>query len=368
MFRRQLRADLVLLLVTATWGATFVMVKDAVASSSVFAFLAIRFGLASAAMLPLLRWPDLTRGLVASSPGSPVVGASNVDKPDPIRADERRKTKDQSVLRRSSFVTSSPSAQQPHTSSTNPLTAGALLGLFLFASYAFQTSGLQYTTPTKTAFITGLSVVLVPLLAALFWRKMVQPAAIVGVLLATAGLALWNIAGVRSGTRFGAYSTGLALLSLNGSLSVSRGDLLVLGCAVCVALHILTTGVFAPRADPIRLTAVQLLTVAVLSGLFALLWERPLALPSGSVWFAAAFTGLLASSFAFGAQTVAQRFTSATHTALIFVTEPVFAALFSYVVGGEDLTTRAWLGCGLILAGMLTAELGQPLLLRLRRR
>ncbi len=244
----------------------------------------------------------------------------------------------------------------------------ALLGLLLFASYAFQTSGLQYTTPTKTAFITGLSVVLVPLLAALFWRKMVQPAAIVGVLLATAGLALWNIAGVRSGTRFGAYSTGLALLSLNASLSVSRGDLLVLGCAVCVALHILTTGVFAPRADPIRLTAVQLLTVAVLSGLFALLWERPLALPSSSVWFAAAFTGLLASSFAFGAQTVAQRFTSATHTALIFVTEPVFAALFSYVMGREALTTRAWLGCGLILAGMLTAELGQPLLQRLRRR
>ncbi len=303
MFRRQLRADLVLLLVTAVWGATFVMVKDAVASSSVFVFLAIRFGLASAAMLPLLRWPHLTRRFI----------------PSPL----------------SNSLTRSSSA------------AGALLGLLLFASYAFQTSGLQYTTPTRTAFITGLSVVLVPLLAALFWRKMVQPAAIVGVLLAT---------------------TGLALLSLSADFSVSRGDLLVLGCAVCVALHILTTGVFAPRSDPIRLTAVQLLTVAVLSGLFALLWERPLALPSSSVWFAAAFTGLLASSFAFGAQTVAQRFTSATHTALIFVTEPVFAALFSFVMGRETLTSRAWLGCGLILAGMLTAELGQPLLLRLRRR
>jgi len=279
------------------------MVKDAVASSSVFVFLAIRFGLASAAMLPLLRWPHLTRRFIPSPLSNSLTRSSNA--------------------------------------------AGALLGLFLFASYAFQTSGLQYTTPAKTAFITGLSVVLVPLLAALFWRKMVQPAAIVGVLLATAGL---------------------ALLSLNADFSVNRGDLLVLGCSVALALHILTTGVVAPRADPIRLTAVQLLTVAVLSGLFALLWERPLAWPPSSVWFAAAFTGLLASSFAFGAQTVAQRFTSATHTALIFVTEPVFAALFSYVVGGEDLTTRAWLGCGLILAGMLTAELGQPLLLRLRRK
>lgn len=305
MSHRQLRADLVLLLVTAIWGTTFVMVKDAVASTPVFTFLAIRFGLASAAMLPLLRWPRLTRRLIASSPGN------------------------------------------PSTHPPNSLAAGVLIGLFLFASYAFQTSGLQYITPAKAAFITGLSVVFVPLLAALFWRRMPQPTALLGVLLATGGL---------------------ALLSLNADLSVSRGDLLVLGCAVCVALHILTTGVFAPRADPLRLTGVQLLTVAVLSTLFALLWERPLAFPSSSVWFAAAFTGLLASSFAFGAQTVAQRFTSATHTALIFVTEPVFAALFSYAMGREVLTARAWWGCGLILVGMLAAELGQPLRKKLRRR
>ena len=306
MSHRQLRADLALLLVAAIWGTTFVMVKDAVASYPVFTFLAIRFGLAAAAMLPLLRWPQLTRRLISPSlPGN--------------------------------------SDTRPST----PLVAGALLGLLLFASYGFQTSGLQYTTPAKAAFITGLSVVFVPLLAALFWRRMVRPAALLGVLLATGGL---------------------ALPSLNTDLAVSRGDLLVLGCAVCVALHILTTGIFAPRADPLRLTAVQLLTVAVLSGLFALLWERPLTLPSGSVWFATAFTGLLASSFAFGAQTVAQRFTSATHTALIFVMEPVFAALFSYGLGRETLTARAWLGGGLILAGMVTAELGRPLGQRLRRR
>jgi len=292
-----------LLLVTAIWGTTFIMVKDAVVSTPVFTFLAIRFALASVAMLLLLRWPRLTRHLGVSSLGNPV----------PL----------------------------------SPLGPGILIGLFLFASYGFQTSGLQYTTPAKAAFITGLSVVIVPLLAALAWRKMPQPAALMGVLLATAGL---------------------ALLSLNADLSVNRGDLLVLGCAVALALHILTTGAFAPRTDPLRLTAVQLLTVAVLSGLVALLWERPLTLPSGSVWFAAAFTGLLASTFAFGAQTVAQRFTSPTHTALIFVTEPVFAALFSWAVGRETLTARAWLGCGLILAGMMTAELGRPLARKVRRR
>jgi drug/metabolite transporter (DMT)-like permease len=142
----------------------------------------------------------------------------------------------------------------------------------------------------------------------------------------------------------------------------------VLGCAVALALHILSTGAFAPRTDPLRLTAVQLLTVAVLSALVAAFWERPLTLPTPSVWLAAAFTGLLASTFAFGAQTVAQRFTSATHTALIFVSEPVFAALFSYALGRETLTARAWLGCGLILAGMLAAELGPSLWAKRRRR
>lgn len=295
MSHRQFRADLALLLVAAIWGTTFIMVKDAVARYPIFAFLAIRFTLATVALLPLLRWPQLARRLGC------------------------------------------PPSDNPASHPLNPLTAGTLLGVLLFASYAFQTSGLQYTTPAKAAFITGLSVVIVPLLAALLWRRMPQPAALAGVMLATGGL---------------------ALLSLNADLSMSRGDLLVLGCAVCVALHILTTGIFAPRADPMRLTVIQLLTVAALSGLFALLWERPLAFPSAAVWFAAAFTGLLASSLAFGVQTVAQRFTSATHTALIFVMEPVFAALSSYALGRETLTTRSWLGCGLILAGMLVAELG----------
>ena len=305
MSHRQVRADLVLLLVGVIWGATFVIVKDAVASYPVFAFLAIRFALASAIMLPLLRWPQLTRRLVSSSPNNTV------------------------------------------TRPVNPLTAGVLLGLLLFASYAFQTYGLQYTTPAKAAFITGFNVVIVPLLAALLWRRLPRLLVLLGVLLA---------------------ASGLALLSLNADLSVNRGDLLVLSCAVCVALHILATGVFAPRADPMRLTAVQLLTVAVLGGLFALLWERPLAFPSGSVWFAAVFTGLLASSFAQGVKTVALRFTSVTHAALILLMEQVTAALFSYGLGREALTARAWLGCGLILAGMLAAELSQPLGQRLRRR
>jgi drug/metabolite transporter (DMT)-like permease len=102
----------------------------------------------------------------------------------------------------------------------------------------------------------------------------------------------------------------------------------------------------------------QVLTVAALSLVASLLFETRPGPPSAQVWFAAAFTGLFATAVAFGVQTVAQRLTTATHTALIFAAEPVFAALFSFLLIGEVLGPRQLVGCGLILAGMVAAELG----------
>jgi drug/metabolite transporter (DMT)-like permease len=130
----------------------------------------------------------------------------------------------------------------------------------------------------------------------------------------------------------------------------------VLCCAVSFAIHILLTGRFAPGHHPLHLLFGQVVTVAVLSTI-ASLWFETRPAPSGQVWFAAAFTGLFATAVAFGMQTVAQRFTTATHTALIFAAEPVFAALFSFVLIGEVLGPRQLLGCALILVGMVVAEL-----------
>jgi drug/metabolite transporter (DMT)-like permease len=121
---------------------------------------------------------------------------------------------------------------------------------------------------------------------------------------------------------------------------------------------VVLTAAFAPGQPAMRLTAVQIATVAVVSGAIAVGWERPWPLMGGQTLFAAAFTGVLATSFAFATQTWAQRFTGPTHTALIFSLEPVFAALFSFLLIGETLTGRAVLGCVLILIGMLAAELG----------
>lgn len=282
--RRQLWADLALLSVAAIWGATFVMVRDAVSVFPVFAFLAVRFVLAAIALLPLA-WHERANGWL----------------------------------------------------SRQLIAQGGLMGLALFAGYSFQTMGLRYTTPAKAGFITGLSVVLVPAASALFLRRPPTRAAAIGITLATGGM---------------------ALLSLNADLSVSLGDLLVLACAISFASQIVLTAAFAPGQPALRLTWIQIVTVALMSGAIALAREQPWPPMSGQVAFAAAFTGMLATSFAFATQTVAQRFTSPTHTALIFSLEPVFAAFFSLLLIGEMLTGRAIAGCSLILAGMLTAELG----------
>ncbi len=279
--RRQLGADLSLLLVTLIWGGTFVMVKDAVSSYPVFAFLAIRFALGLAALL-LIGWRRL------------------------------------------------------RTLTWRSLACGALLGLFLLGGYAFQTLGLQHTTASKAGFITGLNVAIVPLLAALMLRQKPQAGAIIGVLLAT---------------------IGMALLSLSQALQLGQGDLLVLLCAVSFALHIVGVSAFAPKADPIALTIIQVAVVTVVSALITLLSGEPWLAPQPSVLGAAAFTGILATAVAFGVQTAMQRFTTPTHTALIFTAEPVFAALFGVWLAGDLLTARMALGGVLILAGTLISEI-----------
>jgi len=304
---RRFLADLALLVVTAIWGLTFVMVRDAVHAYPVFAFLATRFALALVGLVPVLLWRRHHLRSVGRGPTGRGVR-----------------------LRRQ-------------------LAAGALIGVALFAGYAFQTMGLLFTTPAKAGFITGLSVVIVPLLGVIFWRERLHPAVIGGVAVALVGLGLLSLSGVRS------------------PMAVNPGDLLVLACAVSFAGQIVLVGRFAPRMNALVLTTAQIATVALLSAGISLVWEHPPVWPPrGQPLFAALFTGLLATALAFGVQTAAQRFTTATHAALIFAAEPVFAALGSYLLIGEVLSLSQWLGCGLILAGMLLAELGPGL--RRRRR
>ena len=307
-------ADLALLGVAAAWGATFVMVKDALDQVGPLTFVAFRFGLSAAAMLPFLLRPAR-----APRPGPPSEGWQ----PSQTGRWQPRRT----------------GAWQP---SRSVVVAGALVGTFLFAGYALQTAGLQFTGAGRAGFITGLNVVIVPVLAATLGRQRVGRLAAAGVALATLGLALLSL---------GALTTQ--------PFAVNVGDLLVLGCAVAFALHILAVGRFAALHDVLRLTFAQIAAVAVFGLLAALLWEQPSAASLIAVWPAAAFTGLVCTVIAFTIQVQAQRFTSPAHTALVFSTEPVFAAVFAYWLGGELFGPSELLGCALILLGMIVAQLDE---------
>ncbi len=272
-------ALVVLVAVTAVWGVTFVQVKDAVVIYPLFAFLALRFAIASAT----LALPGTSRVRSLGRAGA---------------------------------------------------AAGALAGALLGAGYVLQTAGLERTSVSSTGFVTGMYVVLTPVLALLLFRDRLGRRAALGVALAVVGLAL--LSGVHG-----------------GSLA---GDLLVLAGAAVYSLQIVLMERFAPRYDAIAFTLVEML--AAFAGLLVIaLAAGQLHVPHGwTVWGALLVTGVFASALAFLAQTWAQRRTSATRTALAFSLEPVWAAFFGITIAGDRLGAVGFLGCVVIMAGILLAE------------
>jgi drug/metabolite transporter (DMT)-like permease len=269
-----------LLLVTFFWGVTFTIVKDAIAKVDVFVFLAQRFLLSFIILLP----GCLIRGQHFSWP----------------------------LLRRAS-----------------------ILGLFLFASYAFQTLGLQYTSASNAGFLTGLNVVFVPVISAFLFKQSVPNNVKLGVVFATAGL---------------------FLLCTNGTWVINRGDLLVILCAICVAWHLIFTGKYSRSHDVYWLTTFQLGVVALLSALVAGVNGNPIFIWYPDLLSTLIICVLFATIFAFLVQTSMQRFISPSQTALIFCMEPVFAALYAYWATREKLGLFGLAGSVLIFAGMVLSE------------
>ncbi|CAM4046961.1 DMT family transporter [Mesobacillus thioparans] len=284
-------ADLSLLFVALIWGATFVVVQNAISFLEPLAFNTVRFTIA-AILLGL--WLVI------------------------FEKHQLQKLDKKLIL------------------------SGVMLGFWLFIGYAFQTLGLLYTTSSKAGFITGLSVVLVPLL-------------MIGILKQRPGMN--SIAGVSAATG------GLYLLTMSDVSSLNIGDALVLICAAGFALHIVFTGKFSSSYPTLLLTAVQIATVAALSAVSSVLfedWQRafqPEVIFSADVMVALLVTSILATALAFFIQTNFQKHTTATRVALIFAMEPVFAAITAYLWADERLTYSALTGCVLIFAGMIFAEL-----------
>ena len=235
---------------------------------------------------------------------------------------------------------------------TNPKTLilGGVLGVFLFALMAFQVVGLYYTSASNSAFITGANVVMVPIVSAFFLRKKPDITSVIGVIMAFVGLF---------------FLTGILDFAASGLLlnfSVNFGDLLTFGCAIFVTIQIIFIDKFTQNHDPKVLSVMQIGFATVL---YLILWgfvdNRPLEfnLP---VILTLLITGVLGTALAFAGQTILQKDTSPTHTALIFSAEPVFGAMFALIIPNalgvvETLKLNTVIGAVLILGGMLISEL-----------
>ena len=272
-------AVILLIGVTAVWGWTFLGVKDAVLKMPVMDFLAIRFSIAAVTLI-LLRPKAISR-----------------------------------MTRRQ-------------------LWHGIILGVMLGSAYITQTFGLQITSPATAGFITGMAVVLTPIVAWLAVKEKIRFVTWVAVGLAT---------------------VGLALLSLQGWV-FGKGELLVLTCAFCLAGHITGLGKWSFLHETYGLALVQI-TIAALICIAAAAPGGIAAPPDFTVWITIGVTAVLATSVAFVVQTWAQKSISSTQAAVILTMEPVFAGIFAVAMGGEVLTLRTIIGAVFVISAMLMVQL-----------
>ena len=213
------------------------------------------------------------------------------------------------------------------------LTRGAVVGIALFLGYLFQTWGLVYTTATKSGLLTGLSVVIVPIISSLALRKRIRASAWLGALLAAGGLFLLVVGRGQIG-------------------ALNKGDMLSLACAVSFATHIILVDRFVRHTDYRQLLLVQVGVVGLLSLIGTLSIERTVPAISGMLVEAILVTGILATALALYVLNRFQSSSSASYTAIILTMEPVFAGLFGFLLLGETLGLWQWVGSGMILAGI----------------
>lgn len=225
--------------------------------------------------------------------------------------------------------------QRRRRATPRTLRRGLGLGALMLATYALQTTGLVFTTAANSGLITGLYVVWTAILARAFFGESLPAATAAGIAAATAGL---------------------VLLAVGARAAPNPGDLLTLGCALTIALHILWTGRVTHDEDSVLLTVVQLVVVALGAALLgAASWPRAFPVPAATLE-AVAVCALLATVFAYWVQTEVQKTLAPVRVALLFLLEPAFAVLCAVALGGERLGAREWSGAALLLVGIGLAE------------
>lgn len=283
-----LRADLLMLLTAIIWGSAFIAQRLGMETIGPFLYTGLRFALASIALLPVILWLE--------------------------RRIEHR---------------------EPEPVNPGLLRGGLIMGLALTLGMNLQQVGLLFTSVTNSGFITGLYVIIVPLIGLFLGHK--------------TGLGIWMGAGLAV--------LGMFLLSVGDNFQVASGDWLQLAGAFVWGVHVLLVGHFASRHDPLQLALIQFSVCAVISLLLAAVFE-PIQLPAIMAALPAiVYGGLLGVCVGFTLQVVAQKDAIASHAAIILSLEAVFAAIFGAWLLGEALSSKGYIGCVLMFAGMLLAQL-----------
>lgn len=216
--------------------------------------------------------------------------------------------------------------------------AGILMGVTLFMGFAFQIIGLQYTTPSKNAFLTALNVVIVPFIAFVILKKKIGAKGIIGAVMSV---------------------FGVALLSLNGNFTVSLGDGLTLFCAVGFAFQIFFTSEFVKKYPASVLNTVQMFTAFVLSAIsLMILGENDFQVTTQG-WLSALYLGVVSTTICYLLQTACQKYIDETKAAIILSMESVFGTIFSILILHEVVTVRMVIGCAVILAAVIISNMSE---------
>jgi drug/metabolite transporter (DMT)-like permease len=282
---KRLTAELFLLGATLIWGGTFVIVKEGLRDISPLLLIAVRFSIATILFFLLFY--------------------------------KRILPMSRSVLRK-----------------------GSWLGWLLFLGFVFQTVGLNYTTASKSAFITGMLVIFTPFFQLVIEKRTPKIGNILGVVIVTVGL--W-------------FLTAPSSSLLQSGFSV--GDVLTLLCAVVFGAYIVYLDFFSKEGNFIQLTFLQMFLTSICAWVSVWIFERPMLKPTGNAILTLVYSAILATVVTVYVQTRYQRDTTPTRAAIIFTIEPVWAALFSFFLLHEKIGPMGMLGGSLILLGVLISEL-----------
>lgn len=288
MNKREMKSNMLLMLTAAIWGFAFVAQRVGMQYVGAFAFNGVRFALGSISLVPLIIY----------------------------------------------FKNKKAAEQLEDAPPASALVPGIIAGSVLFFGASLQQAGLAYTTAGKAAFITGLYIVIVPLLG-IFLKQRTGVNTWIGVVLA---------------------ASGLYFLSVNEDFTIAIGDFLEIIGAFFWAVHILVIDHFTKKVDALKLSFVQFAMCSLLSIIAAFIFEDISISGIGQAAIPILYGGLLSVGVAYTLQVVAQKHAKPSHAAIILSMETVFAAIGGALLLGEDLGGRGYFGCVLMLAGMLLTQ------------